>query len=128
MYSITSNRLFPSLSLLDTVFPSPSGFKIDIQEDENRYNIRAELPGYDKSNIEVRIEKGLVTISATKSQEKSDENSNYIYRESSYGSVTRQIAFKDIDEAQAEARYENGILTVTVPKKESAKERKIEIK
>lgn len=128
MFNISSNRFLPAFSLLETALPKAGSFKLNIQEEENSYSIFAELPGYDKNNIEVRVEKGMVTITAAKSEEKNEDTANYIYRESYYGTVSRQIAFKDIDETLAEAKYENGILTVNVPKKESARERKIEIK
>ncbi len=134
MFNLVSRRFPSPLSLLDDSFfnfpsaPTLTTFKLDVAEKEDKYLISAELPGYEKSNIEVKFEKGLVSITASKKEETNEETPNYIHKESFSGQVTRQIYFEDVDEGKAEAKYENGILTIELPKLESSRERKIDIR
>ncbi len=139
MFNLVPRNSFSPFSLLDdyfftlpmTVFGKtvmPNTFKVDIQEKENGYQLNAELPGYDKGDLEVKIQNGIVTIKAEKKAEVNEEKANYIHRETSYGSVTRQFYLgTNLDEANAEAKYENGVLTIIIPKKTKT-DKTIEIK
>lgn len=129
MFNLVYRNSFSPFSLLDDDFfkmPLPvlgrslisNTFKVDIKEKENAYLLNAELAGYDKGDLEVMVQNGTVTIKAEKKEEINEEKSNYIHRETNYGSVTRQFYLgTNLDEANAEAKYENGILSIIIPKK-----------
>lgn len=135
---VFNNNLNEMYNMIDSFFGGDrltalenSSFKIDIKDNEDAYIVEAELPGFDKDDISVEVEKGRLTISANKDEEidKSDEKSNYIHRERRTSSVSRTMTFKDMNEEKLKAELDDGILTVKVPK--LAKEnqaRQIEIK
>ncbi|QNB45613.1 Hsp20 family protein [Thermanaerosceptrum fracticalcis] len=139
MFNLVHRNLFSPFSLLNddfftlpmTVFSktiTPNTFKVDIQEKETAYQLNAELAGYDKGDLEVKVQNGTVTIKAEKKEEINEDKGNYIHRETSYGSVTRQFYLgTNLDEANAEAKYENGILSIIIPKKTKT-DKTIEIK
>ncbi|MCM1326236.1 MAG: Hsp20/alpha crystallin family protein [Bacteroidales bacterium] len=95
--------------------------KTDICEKENAYEVSVDLPGFSKEDIHVKLENGYMTISATKEQkeEEKDKDGKYIRRERYSGSVSRSFYVGDaLTSEDVKARYENGILQLTVPKKE----------
>ncbi len=125
-FSLSPFNLF-SDDFFRPLIPETQNFKVNIQENDNAYLLTAELPGYDKENLQVSIKDGVVTVSAEKSEEKSVEKPQYVHRESYTGKVSRQIYFENIDEANAEAKYENGILALKIPKKASTVDNTIDI-
>ena len=92
--------------------------KCDIYESNGNYNIEMDIPGYDKKDITIECEDGILTISAEKNKKKKkkDEDKKYIRRERVYGKISRTFNFTDIDEEAINAEFDNGILKVTVPK------------
>ena len=135
---VFNNNLNEMYNMIDSFFGGDrltalenSSFKIDIKDNEDAYIVEAELPGFDKDDITVEVEKGRLTISANKEEEvdKSDEKENYIHRERRTSSMSRSMTFKDMNEEELKAELDDGILTIKVPK--IAKEnqaRQIEIK
>lgn len=108
-------------------------FPVDITENEENLVIEAELPGYKKDEIEVTTEDGVLTIVAERTQEKTDENESKASRrrltERSYAKVSRSFRFPaTVDIGKVEASLDSGILTLTVPKREEVKPRKVEVK
>lgn len=106
-------------------------FKVDVLEDEKEYKVEAELPGFEKGDVEVTLDDGKLTILAEKTEEKDDSNKdkNYIHKERKSTTMQRTMYFKDIDEDGLEANLEKGLLTVVIPKKEEVStKKKIEIK
>ena len=104
-------------------FFTPSAFseksdimKTDIMKTENGYLLEIELAGFDKSDIELSFEKGYLTVSAEKKLNES-EGDKYLKRER-VTKLSRTYYAGDIDKEQIKARYENGILSVDLPKKE----------
>lgn len=96
--------------------------KTDIRENEDSYEVLVDLPGYAKEDIHVKLEKGYMTISAVKEQneEEKDKDGKFIRRERYSGSVSRSFYVGDaITNEEVKAKYENGILQLTVPKKEA---------
>ena len=107
--------------------------RVDIQETANAYELSAELPGLSEKDVDISLENGILKISGQKHEEKEEKNEggNYYRRERSYGRFERSFRLPDHVEAdKVEARYKNGVLHVSVPKIEAAKNpvRKIEIK
>ena len=99
--------------------------KCDVYEEDGNYNIEMDIPGYDKKDISIVCEDGILAITAEKSNESNEENSEkkYIRRERVYGKITRSFNFADIDEDNIKADFNNGILKVVIPK-ETKKETK----
>ncbi len=95
--------------------------RTDIKEDENAYVMEVELPGMDKNDIHVDLKDGYLNISVNKS-EKNDggKKDNYIHRERSF-SCSRSYYVGDIRKEDIKAKYENGILNVTIPKETEKK-------
>ena len=119
-------------SFFDDVFdnffvstPRRNDMKCDIYEQDGKYHIEMDIPGYDKKDIKIETDNGYLTISASKSEEKKDENKNYIRRERSYGEYQRSFILGDVDADNIEAKFEKGMLMITLPKKEAIDTKKI---
>ena len=96
-----------------------SAFRTDITEKNGKYVLEADLPGFKKEDISVDIDKDCLTITAEhKSEEKEENADSYIRRERYYGSYTRSFNVKGIDTEAITAAYNDGVLTLTMPKKE----------
>ena len=96
-----------------------SAFRTDITEKDGKYILEADLPGFKKEDISVDIDKDCLTITAEhKSEEKEENADSYIRRERYYGSYTRSFNVKGIDTEAITATYNDGVLTLTMPKKE----------
>ncbi|MDD4188284.1 MAG: Hsp20/alpha crystallin family protein [Bacilli bacterium] len=103
--------------------------KCDIYEKDNNYHIELDIPGFEKEDIDVEIKDGYLTVKAKRSNEIEEEEKNYIRRERSYGEYTRSFNLGDADEEKVDAKFENGTLLITVPKKdESLSKKTIKIK
>ena len=93
--------------------------KTDIKDNGDAFELSAELPGFNKEDISIDIDKDRLVISAEHSENKDekDENGKYIRRERSYGSFTRSFDISAVNAAAISAKYENGVLTLDLPKK-----------
>jgi len=103
--------------------------KIDVSDDDKEYIVMAELPGLHKDNIHVSIEGRQVTISTQVNKEADEKNGHsLLHSERYHGAQLRTFGVtSEIDETRAEAKYEHGILTLTLPKKSDAQTRNIRI-
>jgi HSP20 family protein len=104
---------------------------VDIADKEKAYEITAELPGMDESNVDVKFADGTLTIKGEKKEEKEEKKKDHHLSERRYGSFQRSFAVPDSVEAdKIEAQFKNGVLTVTLPKRPEAQksEKKIAIK
>lgn len=95
--------------------------KCDIYEKDGNYNIEMDLPGFKKDNINLDYKDGYLKISAMNETEENDDK-KYIRRERSISRCERDFYVGDIDESLIKASFKDGILTITVPKEEKAKE------
>ena len=128
--------LMPSVfgrDIFDDFMPmtKEENMKCDIYEKDGDYHIEMDVPGFDKKEIKIEAKKDYLTITAEKSEEKDDEsdNKNYIHRERSYGKYQRSFYLHDLDSDKVNAEFNNGVLNITVPKKEEKEDKKyIEIK
>lgn len=104
--------------------------KIDVTENDTAYNVRAEIPGVKKEDVKVQVEGNRVSISCETKQEKEEkEGERVIYRECHQGSSYRTFTLgSEVDDTKAEAKYENGTLELTLPKKEGKTAKRIEVK
>lgn len=113
-------------NMLDDFFNTPAnatvagGFKMDVSENDNAYTVEADLPGVSKDDIDIEHSGDTLTIGVDYKDEDDEKNDNgdYVYRERKHVSMKRSVVLKDGDEDAIQAKYENGVLTVTVPKKQ----------
>lgn len=111
--------------------PLPQGIKLDIQEVGDAYQVQAELPGVKKEDIHVDIDGAVVSIKAEiQQQDRSGEDSRNLRSERYYGSVSRRFELpSEINLEKAEARYEEGLLHLVLPKRTTTENsRKLNIK
>lgn|SRR5512135_3516197 len=103
--------------------------RIDVSENDKSFQVKAEIPGVDKNDIEVSVEGSQVAISAeVKRETKKKEDEKEVHTERYYGKVYRAFTLpSDLDSAKAGAHYENGVLTLTLPKKSNGGTRKIAV-
>ena len=111
-------------------FPDEQGIKTDIIEKDDRYELKAELPGFSKDQIDISYENGMLIISAENNQvnEEKDDEGKVIQKERSYSNVKRMYSLNNIDEDNIEAKFEDGILSVDLPKTENNQRKVIDIK
>ena len=129
--------LMPRKFYLDDIFDDfissrkEQNMKCDIYEKGGDYHIEMDIPGFNKDEISVETKDGYLTITAEKKTENNedDKEKNYIRRERTYGKYERSFYLGDLDENKIDASFENGMLKITVPKKEVTTSKKvIEIK
>lgn len=114
--------------LSEPVTNRPWSPSVDIYETENELVLKADLPDVDQKNIDVRVENHTLTIAGERKFEKKDEAKGYHRIERSYGSFVRSFAVPStFDTENIAAQFKNGVLTVTLPKKEAAKPRQVKI-
>jgi HSP20 family protein len=105
---------------------SPS---VDIYENKDQIVLEAELPGMKREDFDLSVENNVITIRGQRQFEKKDESDNYHRVERAYGSFTRSFTLPNTVTAEgANAEYKNGVLRVTLPKREETKARRIEVK
>ncbi|MBN2726797.1 Hsp20/alpha crystallin family protein [Candidatus Mcinerneyibacteriota bacterium] len=104
---------------------SPALIHADIGEDDEKYMVRAALPGMDEKNIKVSVEDGVLSIQAERKEEESEEKKGYFRREIGYGRYERRFRLPDnVNLDKVDARYKNGILDIDLPKKEKGMSKK----
>lgn len=103
--------------------------KMDVKERNGNYIVRAEIPGVKKEDIKVDIEGDTVSISAEVKQEKEQKEDDRVIRsERYYGNVYRSFSLgQDVDEKAANAKYTDGVLELTLPKKAGARSKQIAV-
>ena len=112
------------VDIFDEVFNDPffsekenKIMKTDVKEKDGSYILEIDIPGYDKEDIQIELQDGYVTVTATKNEEKEDKQSKYLKRERFSGMCSRRYnAGENITEEDIKANFKNGILTITFPK------------
>jgi len=107
----------------------PLQIKVDVEEDDKSYQVKAEVPGVKKEDINVQIDRNQVSISAESKREKEvKEKGKVIRSERYYGSLFRSFSLgQEVDQASASAKYSDGILELTLPKKATSETKKLTI-
>jgi HSP20 family protein len=101
---------------------------VDIYETENELVVKADLPDVAEKDIDVHVENNLLTIRGERKFEKSVSEDNYLRVERSYGAFSRSFSLPNTVNAEAiHAAYKNGVLTVTMPKREESKPRQVKV-
>jgi len=102
---------------------------VDVHEDTERLVLRAELPGVKREDIEVSIDANVLTLKGERKLEKEEQGRRYHRIERSYGTFVRQFQLpSNVDTAQIDAQLAEGVLTVSLNKKQELKARKIDVK
>lgn len=107
----------------------PSQIKLDVKEADGAFKVEAEIPGVKKDDIQVSIDRDMVSLRAeVQQQDSKKEEGKFLHSERYYGAVSRTFQLPaEVDESRATARYENGVLTLMLPRKEGARSRRIAI-
>ena len=103
--------------------------KIDLSEHDDSYMVKAEIPGVRKEDIDVRIDRNQVTISAEVKKETEEKKDGRVLRsERHYGFASRSFALaSDVDDSKADAKYQNGVLELRLPKKATSSNKRLAI-
>jgi len=104
---------------------------LDVAETENAFEVTAEVPGAKPEDIDISLSDNLLTVKGEKKSEKDEKRKNYHMMERSYGAFQRSVRLPaEVDESKVDARFENGLLKITLPKAPEArsKVKKIEAK
>jgi len=102
---------------------------VDVTENDHAYLLNVELPGVSRNDVKIVVQDNQLTIRGEKKQEKESKNSNYHRVERSYGSFQRTFTLPSTVKAEKiEANYNDGVLSITVPKAEEARAKEIEVK
>ncbi len=96
--------------------PAKYDMKSDIREVENGYEIDVEVPGFNKDEVVVDYDDGYLTVSAKHSENKEDKKHKYIHQERTYSTLERSYYVGNIDKSKVNAKLNNGLLTISVPK------------
>jgi HSP20 family protein len=101
----------------------------EVKETNDTFVIKADLPGVDEKDLDINLHNGVLTLAGHRDAEERKEGETYAIYERQYGSFTRSFALPDIaDPERIDAKMENGVLTLVIPKKAEAKPRKIAVK
>jgi HSP20 family protein len=109
--------------------PTPAQIKVDVKESDTAYTVHAEVPGVAKEDIHVSLDGNVVTLRAeVKQQDTQTKDEKVLRSERYFGAVSRSFQLPmDIDQATAKAKYDNGVLTLTLPKKIENKAQRLTI-
>jgi HSP20 family protein len=130
------NRLHNDLDRLLSPAPSDDGSQglanwaphVDIQEEDNRFVLHADLPGVDPKDIDVTLEKGVLTLRGKRALQTRDEKNGFRRVERVSGEFFRSFTLPDTADSQSvRARHANGVLEVTIPKQAHVMPRRIDI-
>jgi len=101
---------------------------VDVMENDNNIMVQVELPGVREEDVEVRIENNMLTISGERRLENEEQRDNFLRVERAYGRFYRSFTLpSNIDPENVKATFDNGILKITIPKREESKPKQIKI-
>jgi HSP20 family protein len=122
-WSREMDRLFDRGTAPEVLLPA-----VDVTEEEARYVLRADLPGFEEKDIDVRVLDGVLVLSGKREPSSEEKLGKLTQAERPYGSFCRKFALDfAVDESTIDASYKNGVLTVALPRKEATKPRQIPI-
>lgn len=123
LFQDTVNRLFS-----DQTTTRPWAPSVDIFETDNELVLKADIPGVDQKDIDIRLENGTLSLKGERKFEREEKNKGFHRLERSYGSFVRYFTVPEtVDSENVKADFQNGVLTVTLPKKEIAKPKAIKV-
>lgn len=103
--------------------PATQSLSVDLADHDDKFEVTADLPGYDRENIDLSVAERTLRITAERDEESEAGDENYLRRERRHQSVSRSLSLPEpVAETEASATYTNGILTVTLPKATSGED------
>jgi HSP20 family protein len=100
---------------------APHPIKADIRETDKEYILEADLPGVRKEDISLEMRDGVLTVGVEHNEQIDEKRENYIRKERRYGSFSRSFRVDGVDQEKINAKYNDGVLTVHLPKAEEEK-------
>jgi len=120
-------RDFPVSSALRGI-DAERAIRLDVAETEQAYTVKADMPGFKKDDIKVAIDGNRVSISATMQEEKEETTGGTLYSERLSGSQYRSFSLpQEVDDTKTEAKYQDGVLHLTLPKKAGTAHKQITV-
>lgn len=99
---------------------------LDVIDEGDKYAVNTELPGFNKEDLDIQLNKDFMVLKAEKKAEKEEKSDNYLHRERSYSSCQRRVNFpEEVDPSKVEGKMENGVLKLKIPKMEPKAEEKM---
>lgn len=116
-------------SFMPAWFAGDTQMRVDIKENDEEYIVEADMPGVKKEEINVELNDDRLIIAVERNEEINEEKENYIRKERRSGSFCRSFYVENVKDDQISAKFENGVLSIVLPKKEAgiSKKNKIEI-
>ena len=122
------DRLFSELSNAEPLMSAELGCRCEVTEDKSNYTCTFDMPGVKKSDVNVQLDGNTLTVSAERSEEKKTEGKKKRYSEVNYGSYLRSFTLPEsVDGSKIDAKFENGVLKVTIPKIASSNSKQIAV-
>ena len=113
---------------LDNENPVSWSPRIDVSENDNKFEVSAELPGLDRDDIKIEVQNNILTISGEKKSVREEDNDDTYLCERAYGRFSRSFELPALVESEGiKAGFKNGVLTLNLPKVEAAKPKQIEV-
>jgi HSP20 family protein len=101
---------------------------VNFYEEEGNYKLEAEIPGVDKDDISVTIDKNVMTVNGKKESKVEEKKANYYLLESWYGSFSKSLRLPgEVDEGKVQASFQNGVLKLTLPQRKTTEIKQINI-
>ncbi|MBD5090257.1 MAG: Hsp20/alpha crystallin family protein [Lactobacillus sp.] len=125
------NNLFDSLmnmrnwmndDFFSNLTPVADHMKTDVTEDDKNYTVKIDMPGFDKKDIHINYANNILTVTGHRDtfDDDSDKDGNVLHSERRYGQMSRQYRLPDVNKKDIKAQYNNGVLTITLPKMDEA--------
>lgn len=109
-------------------FETERQIRIDVNETDQAYLVKADMPGYKKEDIKIAVDGSLITISATMQGEQEKTEGDTVYSERYSGSQYRSFTLpQEVDDSKTEAKYQDGVLNLTLPKKPGTSKKQIAV-
>lgn len=104
--------------------PAADHMKTDVVEDDKAYQVKIDMPGFDKKDIHINYANNILSVTGHRDtfSDESDKKGNILHSERRYGQMSRQYRLPDVDRSKVSAHYENGVLTLDLPKMQASDE------
>lgn len=104
--------------------PAADHMKTDVAEDDKAYQVKIDMPGFDKKDIHINYANNILSVTGHRDtfSDESDKKGNILRSERRYGQMSRQYRLPDVDRSKVSAHYENGVLTLDLPKMQASDE------
>lgn len=118
--SLMNMRNWMNDNFFSDLTPAANYMKTDVTDNDKNYSVKVDMPGFDKKDIHIDYQNNLLTITGKRDtiDDRSDKNGNVLHSERQYGQMSRQYRLPDVDRQHIQAHYENGVLSITLPKEQ----------